>query len=160
MRGSRQRPLFDAEVVNCQYSMAVFSTGERKRRPRGDKKSMEMSQHLKQTFEATIKTELYPRSQIDIYVEVLQADGGNLCACINAATLALIDAGIAMRDYVSACTASMLEDEHPILDMSNIEENSGMVAVMSMAVLPKSGQIVYLEMNNRLHKDHLDKVHK
>ena len=65
-----------------------------------------------------------------------------------------------MRDYVSACTASMLEDEHPILDMSNIEENSGMVAVMSMAVLPKSGQIVYLEMNNRLHKDHLDKVHE
>ena len=53
--------------VNC-----TFSTGERKRRPRGDKKSLEMSQHLKQTFEATIKTELYPRSQIDIFVEVLQ----------------------------------------------------------------------------------------
>ena len=48
---------------------------------------------IKQTFEAAILTELYPRSQIDIYVEVLQADGGNLCACINAATLALIDAG-------------------------------------------------------------------
>ena len=47
-----------------------------------------------QTFEAAILTELYPRSQIDIYVEVLQADGGNLCACINAATLALIDAGL------------------------------------------------------------------
>merc|ERR1712013_508615 len=52
--------------------MAVFSTGERKRRPRGDRKSMEMSQHLKQTFEATIKVGLFPRSQIDIFVEVLQ----------------------------------------------------------------------------------------
>ena len=55
--------------VNCQYSMAVFSTSERKRRPRGDRKSQEISAHLRQTFEATIKTELYPRSQIDIFIE-------------------------------------------------------------------------------------------
>jgi exosome complex component RRP41 len=82
------RALHNRVVVNCQYSMVVLSTGERKRRPRGDRKSQEMSQHLKQTFEATIKTELYPRSQIDIFVEVLQADGGNYCACVKAATLA------------------------------------------------------------------------
>ena len=41
----------DNVIVNCQYSMAVFSTGERKRRPRGDRKSQEMSMHLRQTFE-------------------------------------------------------------------------------------------------------------
>ena len=33
-----------------------------------------MSQHLKQTFEATIKVGLFPRSQIDIFVEVLQVN--------------------------------------------------------------------------------------
>ena len=87
---------------------------------------MEMSQHLKQTFEATIKVGLFPRSQIDIFVEVLQvlksvisyenlnlcmeADGGNYCACVNAATLALIDAGIPLVDYVSACTASLVSE--------------------------------------------------
>lgn len=54
--------------------MILYSTGERKRRPRGDRKSMEMSQHLKQTFEATIKVGLFPRSQIDIFVEVLQVN--------------------------------------------------------------------------------------
>ena len=69
-RDTRLRPLHDRVVVNCQYSMAVFSTGERKNRPRGDRKSLEMSQHLKQTFEATIKVELYPRSQIEIFVEI------------------------------------------------------------------------------------------
>jgi len=77
-----------------------------------------MSQHLKQTFEATIKTELYPRSQIDIFVEVLQADGGNYCACVNAATLALIDAGIPLKDYVTACTASLVLDT-PLVDVSS-----------------------------------------
>ena len=51
----------ESALVNCQYSTAVFSTSERKRRPRGDRKSMEMTIHLKQTFEAVIKTDLYPR---------------------------------------------------------------------------------------------------
>jgi len=156
MRGSRLKPLFDKVVVNCQYSMAVFSTGERKRRPRGDRKSMEMSQHLKQTFEATIKTELYPRSQIDIFVEVLQADGGNYCACVNAATLALIDAGIPLKDYVSACTASLVADT-PLVDVSSLEATTG-GPELTVAAHPKSGQIVLLEMSHRFHLDHLSQV--
>jgi len=156
MRDTRLRPLHDRVVVNCQYSMAVFSTGERKRRPRGDRKSMEMSQHLKQTFEATIKTELYPRSQIDIFVEVLQADGGNYCACVNAATLALIDAGIPLKDYVTACTASLVLDT-PLVDISSLEATTG-GPELTLASHPKSGQIVLLEMSHRFHIDHLPKV--
>lgn len=70
MRGSRSRTRHDRAVINCQYSMATFSTAERKRRPHGDRKSTEMSLHLKQTFEAAIMTQLFPRSQIDIYVKV------------------------------------------------------------------------------------------
>merc|ERR1712227_241799 len=138
-RDTRLRPLHDRVVVNCQYSMAVFSTGERKRRPRGDRKSLEMSQHLKQTFEATIKVELYPRSQIDMFVEVLQADGGNYCACVNAATLALIDAGT------------------PLVDVSNLESMTGSPE-LTVALHPRSGQIVLLEMSHRFHLDHLDAV--
>eukprot|EP00088_Acartia_fossae_P042133 TRINITY_DN44135_c0_g1_i1.p1 TRINITY_DN44135_c0_g1~~TRINITY_DN44135_c0_g1_i1.p1 ORF type:complete len:250 (+),score=14.29 TRINITY_DN44135_c0_g1_i1:43-792(+) len=156
MRDTRLRPLQDRVVVNCQYSMAVFSTGERKRRPRGDRKSMEMSQHLKQTFEATIKTELYPRSQIDIFVEVLQADGGNYCACVNAATLALIDAGIPLKDYVTACTASLVLDT-PLVDISSLEATTG-GPELTLASHPKSGQVVLLEMSHRFHIDHLPKV--
>ena len=68
--GGRGKALHDKVVVNCQYSMATFSTGERKRRPRGDRKSQEMTMHLQQTFDAAIVTSLYPRSQIDIFVEV------------------------------------------------------------------------------------------
>ena len=157
-RDTRLRPHHDKVVVNCQYSMAVFSTGERKRRPRGDRKSMEMSQHLKQTFEATIKVELYPRSQIDIFVEVLQADGGNYCACVNAATLALVDAGIPLVDYVTACTASLVTDTHtPLVDISSLESTTGSPE-LTLATHPKSGQIVLLEMSHRFHLDHLSSV--
>jgi len=70
VRGSKSRALHDRVLVNCQYSMAVFSTAERKRRPRGDRRSVEMTRHLERTFAAAILTHLYPRSQIDIFVEV------------------------------------------------------------------------------------------
>jgi exosome complex component RRP41 len=55
--------------------------------------------------------ELYPRTQIDIHLHVMEADGGVLCACINAACLALVDAGVAMKDLVVACSAGFIMDE-------------------------------------------------
>jgi len=57
-------------LINCQFSMAVFSSAERKSRPQGDPRSLEMTRHLEQTFKSAILTSLYSRSQIDIYVEV------------------------------------------------------------------------------------------
>lgn len=70
IRGSRARALPDRAPANCQYSSATPSTGERKRRPHGDRKSREMGLQLRQTLEAAILTQLHPRSQIDIYVQV------------------------------------------------------------------------------------------
>ncbi len=52
-----------------------------------------MAMVVRQCFESAVQLHLFPRSQIDIYLQVLQSDGGMLAACINAATLALIDAG-------------------------------------------------------------------
>jgi len=70
IHGSKSKALHDRALINCQYSMAVFSGVERKQRPRGDRKSVELTEHLQQAFEATIFTNLYPRAQIDIFVEV------------------------------------------------------------------------------------------
>jgi len=64
------------------------------------RKLVDVAVALKQSFEAVVMTQLFPRSQIDIYVQVLQADGSTTAASINATTLAMIDAGIPMRDYL------------------------------------------------------------
>ncbi|XP_071477146.1 exosome complex component RRP41-like [Diadema antillarum] len=154
--GGRNKPQHDKVTINCQYSMATFSTNERKKRPAGDRKSIEMSLHLQRTFEATIETQLYPRSQIDIYVQILQADGGNYCASVNAATLAIIDAGIPMKDYVCACSSSFVSDT-PLADVSYLEESQG-GPVVTVAMLPKSEQIALFKMDSPLHVDHLEKV--
>jgi len=54
-------------------------------------------------------------------LQVLQSDGGNYCASINAATLALIDAGIPMKDIVCACSASFMK-ETAVVDINHLEE--------------------------------------
>lgn len=94
--------------------MATFSTGERKKTRKGDRRSTEISLIIKQTLESIIMVQLFPRSQIDIYVQILQADGGTRCAAINAACLAIINAGIPIRDFVVACAAGYIEGT-PIL---------------------------------------------
>ena len=86
--------------------------------------------------------------------QVLQADGGNFSACVNAATLALIDAGIPLKDYVCACSASFIRDT-ALVDLNHLEE-SGSNPELVIATLPKSNdQIVFLEINSRLHEDNL-----
>ncbi|XP_022913765.1 exosome complex component RRP41 [Onthophagus taurus] len=154
---TRSKAQHDAAIVNCQFSMAVFSTSDRKKRPRGDRKSTEMSIHLRQALLAAIKIELYPWSQIDVYVEVLHADGGVFSACVNAATLGLIDAGIPLKEYVCACTASIANNDTPMVDISHQEEIIG-GPTLTIAALPHSESIVLMEMSQRFHLDHLKKV--
>ncbi|NXW95165.1 EXOS4 protein, partial [Alopecoenas beccarii] len=76
MRGSRGKALPERALVNCQFSMATFSTGERRRRPHGDRQAGELALLLRDTFEAAILTQLFPRSQIDIYVQVKKTGWG------------------------------------------------------------------------------------
>ena len=62
-------------------------------------------------------------------------------------------------DYVTACTASLVTDtvDTPLVDVSNMESITGSPE-LTVAVHPRSGQIVLLEMSHRFHLDHLDKV--
>ncbi|XP_034951129.1 exosome complex component RRP41 [Chelonus insularis] len=136
-------------IINCQYSMAVFcpSSGDRKKRPRGDKKTQERSIHLRHALEAILNLEKFPRSQIDVFIEVLQADGSDYCVSINAATLALIDAGIPIKDFAIGCTVSLQDssstfneeetNEMGILDVNHLEE-TGPGFTLSVVVLPET----------------------
>ena len=68
----------------------------------------EFCRMLKSVFEKVIQLELYPKSQIDLQVFVLESDGGYRSAAFNAVSLALMDGGIAMKDFVVATTAGLL----------------------------------------------------
>ena len=70
-----------------------------------------------------------------VYLQVLQADGGNYCASINAASLALIDAGIPMKDIVCASSASFMK-ETPVVDINHMEESQAGVEVRLISCVP------------------------
>ena len=57
---------------------------------------------------------------IEVYVEVLQSDGGVFNAAVVGASLALADAGIAMRDVVCAASAAVMKIE----DVNNNEDDN------------------------------------
>ncbi|EOX95793.1 3'-5'-exoribonuclease family protein isoform 1 [Theobroma cacao] len=153
---NRSQQISDQALVRCEYSMANFSTGDRMRKPKGDRRSTEISLVIRQTMEACILTHLMPRSQIDIFVQVLQADGGTRSACINAATLALADAGIPMRDIVTSCSAGYLNST-PLLDLNYIEDSAGGPDV-TVGILPKLDKVTLLQMDAKLPLDIFENV--
>eukprot|EP00879_Flechtneria_rotunda_P003558 GHRR01003792.1.p1 GENE.GHRR01003792.1~~GHRR01003792.1.p1 ORF type:complete len:250 (+),score=66.73 GHRR01003792.1:129-878(+) len=138
----------DKAIVKCEYAMAAFSTGERRRRGKTDRRSTELSKVIRNTLEQTICLELLPRSQIDVCVQVLQADGGTRCACINAANLALADAGIPMHDMVASCAVGFLQST-PVLDLNYMEDAGGGPDI-SVATHPNMDRLVLLQMDGKL----------
>ena len=73
-----------------------------------DLKMKEFCRVLKSVFEQVIMLENYPRSQIDLQVFVLQHDGGYRSAAFNAVSLALMNAGMEMRDLLASTTAGLI----------------------------------------------------
>ncbi|XP_057854223.1 exosome complex component RRP41 homolog isoform X1 [Cryptomeria japonica] len=153
---NKSQQLHDQALVRCEYSMANFSTGDRVRRPKGDRRSTEISLVIRQTMAAAILTRLMPRSQIDIFVQVLQADGGTRSACINAATLALADAGIPMCDLITSCAAGYLNST-PLLDMNYVEDSAGGPDV-TVGLMAKMEKVTLLQMDAKLPLDIFESV--
>jgi exosome complex component RRP41 len=142
--------LADRAVVRCRYHMAPFSTDERKS-PAPSRRELELSKVIRESLEPAIMSEYFPRTTIDIIIEVLQADAGTRCAGITAASLALADAGIPMRELVAACAAGKVEGK-VVLDLSDIEDKQG-DADLPVAFMPKSNVIGLLQMDGSLTEE-------
>lgn len=140
-------------IVRYKYNMASFSVEDRKR-PGPDRRSIEVSKVSREAFEKEIFTELYPKSAIDIFIEILQADAGTRTAAINAASLALADAGIPMRGLISSCAVGKVDDTL-ILDLNKDEDNYGQ-ADMPIA-MSTDGKITLLQMDGHLTQEEFKK---
>ena len=142
----------DKAIVRARYSMAAFSVDERKR-PGPDRRSVELSKVISEALESVIFVERYPRTSIDVYIEVLQADAGTRVAGITAASLALADAGIPMRDLIVGCAAGKV-DGVVVLDLNKEEDNYG-EADVPMAILPRTREISLLQMDGNMTYEEL-----
>jgi len=136
-------------LIQCNYNKASFSLSGRKR-PGPDRRSNEISIVMSDAFNELVLTEKYPRAAIDIYIEVLQADAGTRCAAMTAASVALANAGIPMRDLLPACAVGKV-DGQILLDMDK-KEDFFRNAEMSVAIIPRTGEVVLLQMDGHLTK--------
>ncbi|HIP62594.1 MAG TPA: exosome complex exonuclease Rrp41, partial [Archaeoglobus profundus] len=129
---------------------------EDRKRPGPDRRSIEISKVSREALEPVIMKELFPRSAIDIFVEVLQADAGSRTACLNAASVALIDAGIPMRGIVTSVAVAKV-DGVLVLDPMKEEDNYG-EADIPFAFLIRNGKIeaiTLLQMDGKVTPDEL-----
>ena len=142
----------DKAVIQCRYNMAAFSVDERKR-PGLDRRSQEISKVIAEAFESIVFAEEFPRTSIDVYIEILQANAGTRCAGLVAASVALADAGIPMVDLLPAVAVGKVAGEIA-LDLKKEEDNFG-EADLPMALVPQSGRLVLLQMEGHLTEEEL-----
>jgi exosome complex component RRP41 len=145
----------DRMVLRCRYHMAPFSVQERKS-PAPSRREVELSKVIRESLEPSVFVEYYPRTGIDLFIEVLQADGGTRCASITAASLAIADAGIPMRDLVVACAAGKVDDT-VVLDLMDTEDKLG-VADVPVAYMPNLNAVTLLQMDGILAPDEFEQA--
>ncbi len=140
-----QNPL--RAIVNARYNMAAFSVEDRKR-PGPDRRSREISKVISEALEKIVLTEQFPRSAIDVNIEVLDAEAGTRCAGLTAAGVALADAGIPMKDIPVACAAGKIAGQ-VVMDLGKEEDNFG-DADLPIAISPRTNEILLLQMDGHL----------
>ncbi len=142
-------------LVQCRYNMAPFSVSDRKR-PGPDRRSVEISKVISEAFSSVVFKEQFPRTSVDIFIEVLQADAGTRCAGLTAASVALADAGVPMRDLVTSCASGKI-DGVVCVDLNKEEDNFG-DADCPMAIVHGTREIVLLQMDGHLTYDEFQKA--
>lgn len=147
---SSNEPTISVSIIQPPYA-----TTERKSTSRNDRRMSELAIILKRALQQTIVKKNYSRTVIEVSITILQLDGGLLASCVNAASLALIDAGIAMYDYISAVNVA-LYDSFPLLDSNSLEEND--LSFLTVGIVGDGDKINLLLMEDKIPLDKLQKL--
>jgi exosome complex component RRP41 len=108
-------------LLRCHYDMMSFSVDDRKR-PGPSRREIEIGLVMRNALQPFLLLKEFPKAVVDLFTEVYQADAGTRCASISAASLALADAGVPMRDLVAAVSVGKVGDKI-VLDLTKKEED-------------------------------------
>ncbi len=142
-------------ILRTRYSMAAFSTTTRSR-PGPSRRSQEISKVTREALMPVMFVEEFPKTAIDVHIEILEADASTRLAGINATAVALADAGIPMRDLIAGCSAGKVNGTI-MLDIEGKEDTDGELD-MAVALYPKKREITLLQMDGITDKDEFKKI--
>ncbi|KAL0248570.1 hypothetical protein GEMRC1_003806 [Eukaryota sp. GEM-RC1] len=152
---SRKRDvLHDTVNVRVEFGQSLFAQGEKRERRRSDRFSIEISNHIRSIVQNQVLASRYPKSEVVVSVQLLQSDGSVLAAAINATTLALIDTGIALQDFVVACSAGIVRNTI-LLDLTQQEE-VGPCSFLTLSMRPNEDSYPLVHLSNRLPLDQFE----
>jgi exosome complex component RRP41 len=144
--------------LRCNYNMMPFSAEERVR-PGPSRRSKEISMVTAKAILPVVNLVDYPNAVVDVFIELTETDAGSRCAGICAASIALADAGITMRDMVSAISCGVI-DHQVLVDIDGPEEHLHDldVADIPVAMVPSTEEITLLQMDGKVSKDEILKA--
>ena len=158
----------DRGILRVFYRMATYSVWERKR-PAPGRREKEISMVISDCLEPVLFLELYPGSAFEVFIQVLDADGGTRCASTTVAALALADAGVPMKSLVTSVAVGKIDDEL-VVDLSGIEDKAGQADLPvcitwfndEISLLQFDGDMNLEEMNSSLEaaREALGKVYQ
>jgi len=142
-----------AGILRCNYNMLPFSSSGERVRPGPSRRSREISMVTQKALQPVLDLSEYPNAVLDVFIELPQTDAGSRCAGICAASLALADAGVKMKDLVVAVAAGVIEGQ-VVVDMTYEEEAfEGEVADIPVGILPRTGEVTLLQMDGLASKE-------
>ena len=139
----------DRCVLEVSATYAPFaSVGARTGARRQDGRDLENA--VRNALAPALMAERYPRALIKIHVLVTCDDGGATSAAINAAGLALVDAGIFLRGVVAAARVGAPVAATTLVDPNRAEARHGVALMRRAAVRPHRAVLVNREARRRL----------
>ncbi|MBI4440953.1 exosome complex exonuclease Rrp41 [Candidatus Woesearchaeota archaeon] len=146
-------------LLRCHYNMMPFSGQGDRVKPGPNRRSREISLVMTNALMSVLDLSQFPNAVVDVFVEFTQTDAGSRCAGICAASMALADAGIIMKDLVTAVAVGKVDDKL-VVDLDYQEEayEGGDVADIPVGILPNSGKICLLQMDGKLPPADLPKA--
>lgn len=143
----RHMQVSDRAYLKTVYSMVPFSTKERVR-PGPSRRSKEICKVTREALEASVFLEEFPKAGIEVYIDIIEANAGTRTAGINAASVALADAGIPMKGLVAAVAAGKIGSEY-VLDLAGKEEEET-ECDLPVAFMPEENKVTLLQMDGDL----------
>lgn len=143
-------------ILRCNYNMMPFSGMGNRVRPGANRRAKEISMVTEKAILPVLDLSQFANAVVDVFIELPQTDAGSRCCGINAASLALADAGFIMKDLVCAVAVGRVDDKIVVdLDYAEEAHEEGGVADIPVAVLPNQGSITLLQMDGVISKDQL-----
>lgn len=144
-------------ILRCNYNMMPFSGHGERVRPGASRRSKEISMVMENALLPVLNLKDYPNAVVDVFVELPQTDAGTRCAGIVAASMALADAGLEMKDLVCAVAVGKVGGTI-IADLTYDEEayeEHGGATDIPVSYLPNLDKVTLLQMDGEITREDL-----